>query len=480
MFYTNFLYPMCCTHCTYFPQDFSKISQRVLLTPSLGPAAVIDILESVTQLHCDWKAPPAGSYRVLNGQGCCTHCTEVQLAPLPVGLPHRGITDSSWLQENLFCVVNNAVKFSKAAVGGVLVAVTYDKESYMLEINVRDSADLVLTGAQLQRLFEAPVLIEPNHRGRQNVGGMGLGMFCLSERVKALGGECGARVRTDDKHGTEVWFKVPFPPAPDTEFVLPVDEEREKKDESTRKPDDGYEDDDDFDKYDIHLHGVYKSFNVQTEHLSQSQSQPQTPSHSPRGAMSISPKTSHLPIAEMRKAHSAPPRAVKWSSDVDDGFRMIAVRDQSLQSIDRDLTHVGSAEDKPLLGIHALVVDDSIPILKVVSIAIKSKGAIVTTATDGEEAVKKFQVGYFGLVVTDIQMPVLGGMEATEQMRAFEAESGRSGTASRAVIIGMSANANRAACLDAGMDDFLPKPFSVKELLDSYAMIKKLRTILSD
>jgi Response regulator receiver domain len=67
-----------------------------------------------------------------------------------------------------------------------------------------------------------------------------------------------------------------------------------------------------------------------------------------------------------------------------------------------------SSNDKPLSGVSALVVDDALSILKVVSTAIKSKGATVTMAMDGLEAVKKFELGSYDLVVTDIQMPVLG------------------------------------------------------------------------
>jgi CheY-like chemotaxis protein len=57
-------------------------------------------------------------------------------------------------------------------------------------------------------------------------------------------------------------------------------------------------------------------------------------------------------------------------------------------------------------------------------------------------------------------------------MRAFERDSGRLETAPRAVIIGMSANAERDECLAAGMDDFFSKPFCVKDLLSCYARVK--------
>ena len=46
---------------------------------------------------------------------------------------------------------------------------------------------------------------------RKQEGGMGLGLVCLAERVKALGGTYGACLRTDQKSGSVIWFKIPFP-----------------------------------------------------------------------------------------------------------------------------------------------------------------------------------------------------------------------------------------------------------------------------
>jgi CheY-like chemotaxis protein len=60
-------------------------------------------------------------------------------------------------------------------------------------------------------------------------------------------------------------------------------------------------------------------------------------------------------------------------------------------------------------------------------------------------------------------MPVMNGYEATKAYRQYEADH----NLERIPIIGISANdviAVRQLCLDAGMDEFLPKPFSLKEL----------------
>jgi CheY-like chemotaxis protein len=63
----------------------------------------------------------------------------------------------------------------------------------------------------------------------------------------------------------------------------------------------------------------------------------------------------------------------------------------------------------------------------------------------------------------DMQMPVMGGLEATQILRTKEFRSFNPGV----IVIAMTANAmseHRTACLEAGMDDYISKPFSMNDL----------------
>jgi CheY-like chemotaxis protein len=88
-------------------------------------------------------------------------------------------------------------------------------------------------------------------------------------------------------------------------------------------------------------------------------------------------------------------------------------------------------------------------------------GCQVDKANTGNEAVRLFRPGRYDLVLMDCQMPELDGLAASRQIRAVEA--GKSRVPIIAVTAGTVSGARRA-CLEAGMDDFLAKPFSLGRL----------------
>jgi PAS domain S-box-containing protein len=92
-------------------------------------------------------------------------------------------------------------------------------------------------------------------------------------------------------------------------------------------------------------------------------------------------------------------------------------------------------------------------------------GCRVDVATDGMEAVDAFGRSRYDLVFMDCQMPEMDGYEATRQMRKYEQAQERSGNdGSRTPIVALTAHAmkgDRERCLEAGMDDFLSKPFNL-------------------
>jgi CheY-like chemotaxis protein len=93
---------------------------------------------------------------------------------------------------------------------------------------------------------------------------------------------------------------------------------------------------------------------------------------------------------------------------------------------------------------------------------LEKMGHSVTLASQGEEALAALQACEFDLVLMDLQMPVMGGLEATQKIRQMEMSTGK-----RIPIVAMTAHAamhDERRCMEAGMDGYLSKPIR-RELL---------------
>jgi signal transduction histidine kinase len=105
-------------------------------------------------------------------------------------------------------------------------------------------------------------------------------------------------------------------------------------------------------------------------------------------------------------------------------------------------------------GVKVLLVEDE-PVNREIGCMLLEQARLhVDTAENGQRAIELFASGDYSLILMDMQMPVLGGIDATQQIRALP--SGRS-----VPIIALTANAfdeDRDRCLAAGMNDFITKP----------------------
>ena len=122
-------------------------------------------------------------------------------------------------------------------------------------------------------------------------------------------------------------------------------------------------------------------------------------------------------------------------------------------------------EIKPrLFNARVLVAEDNAVNQEVILEYLSSLGCAVAMAENGAEAVALFKEGSFDAVFMDCQMPDMDGLTATRHIRAFEAAR----QLKRTPIIAVTANAfaeDRTACLQAGMDDYMSKPYSEPQLV---------------
>lgn len=106
---------------------------------------------------------------------------------------------------------------------------------------------------------------------------------------------------------------------------------------------------------------------------------------------------------------------------------------------------------------HILVVDDEQQITRMLRMALQSSGYGVETAANGEEALRKFEAHRPDLVITDLAMPGMDGLELTRIIR-------ESAQTPIIVLSVRDADAVKVEALDEGADDYLTKPFSMPEL----------------
>jgi CheY-like chemotaxis protein len=126
---------------------------------------------------------------------------------------------------------------------------------------------------------------------------------------------------------------------------------------------------------------------------------------------------------------------------------------------------VGEVEMGAIGGLQVLLAEDGIANQKLAVGLLERWGHRVTIANNGKEAVGLQQSQPFDLVLMDVQMPEMDGLEATRVIRDREQETG-----THVPIIAMTARAlkgDREKCLDAGMDGYVSKPVRKKELEDA-------------
>jgi two-component system, OmpR family, KDP operon response regulator KdpE len=110
------------------------------------------------------------------------------------------------------------------------------------------------------------------------------------------------------------------------------------------------------------------------------------------------------------------------------------------------------------LKANILVVDDEPQITRVLKTSLSSRGYGIRTASDGEEALQTMKEWQPDLIVTDLRMPNMDGLQLCRRIR----------TESRIPIIVLSVKGEdtiKVEALDAGADDYVTKPFSMNELV---------------
>jgi len=114
--------------------------------------------------------------------------------------------------------------------------------------------------------------------------------------------------------------------------------------------------------------------------------------------------------------------------------------------------------------LNILLVEDNLLNQRIVVFSLKKFNHEVIIANNGVEAIERFREQKFHVILMDIMMPVMDGLEATVKIRE---EEKLNGATKRTPIIALTANTmdnDRDKCISYGMDEFMSKPFDIEKL----------------
>ena len=122
-------------------------------------------------------------------------------------------------------------------------------------------------------------------------------------------------------------------------------------------------------------------------------------------------------------------------------------------------------------GLRVLLVDHVQAYRAMTSIVLRNLGVRVTLANNGAEALDALQKRDFDLILMGVDMPVMGGITATLEIRQREAQLDK-----YTPIIALTTTTDREKCFAAGMDAFAPKPLMPNDLEQIYRIVTHLKS----
>jgi CheY-like chemotaxis protein len=331
-------------------------------------------------------------------------------------------------------------------------------------------------------------LFNPFQQTQKLAGGTGLGLYSLSKRIEALKGQYGVKKREDGLQGSVFWFSIPY--RPDT-IITSLAKRFMTSAPNTTNTSSSH-----------HFHPPPLRFSLSSCDSADFQC----------NMMEVIEE--HHPMVMISADETAAATATTTTTPTASG----AARTRSCSSLTyshSDKTHSNSASDSQATGtgngtasksgsfrsLNILLAEDTHSVAKMTTMMLKKMGHRVTLAENGEIALQKIIQSYektmteeeatknldnqemelelglakqksqelvFDVVLMDLQMPVMDGLEATRRLREYEQKHyEKTGQEVHQMIIGVTAATDDETIeegMNVGIDDFMPKPFSMDSL----------------
>ena len=447
--------------------DVSKIEAGRLEIESV-PFRLSSVLENVVNVN----APAIGNKQV-----------ELVVGFNNVGIEHL-YGDALRLEQILTNLTSNAIKFTTSGEISIRAEViSKNNDQVMLRFAVTDSG-IGIPKSRQQDIFHA--FTQEDASTTRRYGGTGLGLTICRHLVQLMGGEIG--VISEPGEGSQFWFTLPFQVLPQSSTELPADlvlqvlvaddhasartmladtvksmgwqvDIAESGEDALSRSMARLQRNNPYDVFllDWRMEGIDGLMTARAiREADQAQSQTQSP------------------IIIMVTAHA---REDIWSEAdptlVDAVISKPVTPSSLFNAIIQARQRRGTSEARSaalpspeaqvdIRGLRVLVVDDSDINREVARRILESEGVVVSCVNDGSEAVAWLREHSVDLVFMDIQMPIMDGYQATQEIR-------HQLHLSTLPIIALTAGAFKAqqeAALAAGMDDFLSKPYNIDQIIN--------------
>jgi len=178
----------------------------------------------------------------------------------------------------------------------------------------------------------------------------------------------------------------------------------------------------------------------------------------------------HRPGESFPAGAARSPQVIKLMKPVKVAELQVALsKGLDLSEWDRREADVPRRPVRQLKPLRILLVEDSLVNQKLAIVLLNKRGHSITTAQNGLEAIKLVENNEFDLVLMDVEMPVMDGIEATAKIREAEQTTGR-----HLPIVAMTAHAmkgDKQRFLEAGMDEYVSKPIRTDDLFGKIAAL---------
>jgi CheY-like chemotaxis protein len=369
------------------------------------------------------------------------------------GAPTRVTGDDGRLRQILFNLAGNAVKFTES--GGVVLEMS-PRPGGRLRFSVRDTGLGVAPEKQtliFEEFTQADASVSRRH------GGTGLGLAIVKRLALAMGGEVG--LFSKPGYGATFWVELPFAAADEAPAPLSLSGARvavitpsHVLAQSVRA-------------VIASLGGVVVEREEQPDvilfdwHESADGESIDAMKRSARAVIALIAQEQRETIALARAAgivhYTLKP--LRRRSLVE---RIRVSLGEVIAAIAEEAPRADESASRTLTGLRVLLAEDN-PINALLARKFLTRaGCIVVGAQDGEEAVAAAAAAAFDLILLDIRMPRVDGIEAAERIRAGD------GPSARAPIVALTADTGdeeRMRAMRAGMDDFITKPIDANRLL---------------